>query len=455
MKCNCIWGMVLTVFLCISGSALAVLTGSGTQVDPYLIQSRADFDEFANPANAGLYWASGMHTKLMCDIDLAGTTYTQAVIAPQGPQFTGFFDGNSNIINNPIINQPSGSCVGLFGYVGPGGQICNLGVEDVNITGYAGVGGLAGINSGTITGCYTTGLVSGTGYYVGGIVGQNYKGTIINCYSTGSVSGNDLVGGLVGYNSDYPSFLISCYAIGAVSGTGRVGGIVGVNIATVTGCFWDTLTSGKKISSGGTGIPTDTMHNSQTYLRTFWDFKGETINGTEDIWTMPTGGGYPILSWQIEDSAVSNDEMDVAVPVTAGSTISSSSVDATGLDITGNGYNDCADVWYYFDCTEEGKYTITVEPNGFNSTLGVFDAMQREIIFNDDFFGEKSVVILNASAGRRYYIRIAGYDGQTGNFTLTVAQGAIQAVQGDVNYDGFVNLSDFAIFANNWLVGLN
>jgi hypothetical protein len=123
------------------------------------------------------------------------------------------------------------------------------------------------------------------------------------------------------------------------------------------------------------------------------------------------------------------------------------------LDITRNGYNDSADVWYYFDCTETDKYTVTVTPNGFNSTLGVFDAAQREIVFNDDFFGEKSVVILNASAGRRYYIRVAGYDGQTGNFTLAVAQGAVQAIQGDLNYDGVVNLADFSIFAGQWLEG--
>jgi len=79
-----------------------VLSGGGTSINPYLIQSRLDFDEFANPANSATYWASGRYTKLMCDVNLSDTTYTQAVIAPdtstspdfQGAQFTGVFNGN-------------------------------------------------------------------------------------------------------------------------------------------------------------------------------------------------------------------------------------------------------------------------------------------------------------------------------------------------------------------------
>ena len=93
---------ILTAVLCFSGNVLAVLSGGGTSINPYLIQSRLDFDEFANPANSATYWASGRYTKLMCDVNLSDTTYTQAVIAPdtstspdfQGAQFTGVFNGN-------------------------------------------------------------------------------------------------------------------------------------------------------------------------------------------------------------------------------------------------------------------------------------------------------------------------------------------------------------------------
>jgi len=93
--------------------------------------------------------------------------------------------------------------VGLFGYVGSGGVVKNMGLENVNVVGGWDVGGLVGQNYyGTVSNCYSTGSVSGGYDRVGGLVGQNYYGTVSNCYSTGSVSGGyDRVGGLVGYNS--------------------------------------------------------------------------------------------------------------------------------------------------------------------------------------------------------------------------------------------------------------
>jgi len=193
------------------------------------------------------------------------------------------------------------------------------------------------------------------------------------------------------------------------------------------------------------------MQNPETYLRAYWDFKGEIANGTEDIWAMPEGGGYPILSWQVQAASLANDEMAGAIPIHTGESMTASSTGATGLDLTVHGYNDSKDVWYVFTPATDGTFTITVFDSSFDATLGVFDAIGREVVFNDDFFGEKSVVILKAKAGKPYYLRIAGHDGQTGSFTLAVDEGAVQAIQGDLNYDGCVNLPDLAIFAANWL----
>ena len=39
------------------------------------------------------------------------------------------------------------------------------------------------------------------------------------------------------------------------------------------------------------------MKARSTFTDAGWDFVGETVNGTADIWRMPSGG-YPILSWQ-------------------------------------------------------------------------------------------------------------------------------------------------------------
>jgi hypothetical protein len=417
--------------------------GSGTGEAPYQISTAAHWQELmATSADWNKQFI------LTSNINLAGITVTP--VGNNSTAFTGVFDGGGHIISNVVINTPGSGSVGLFGYVS-GGKIKNLGVMDANIQGSSSVGGLVGQNSGTLTGCYATGSVTGTNS-VGGLVGNKGSGVIDSCYATCTVSGNSYVGGLVGLVGAPGGTMSTCYAAGAVSGNNYVGGLVGENYAgTIIACFWDMQTSGQSVNYG-IGLPTAAMQNPETYLRAFWDFKGEIANGTEDTWTMPDGGGYPILSWQAGASVLANDEMNGAISINAGASIIATSVGATGLDLTRNGYNDCKDVWYVFTPAADGKYTISVLNSSFDTTLGVFDAIGKEVAFNDDFFGKKSVVILKANVGKPYYLRIAGYDKQTGTFTLTVAEGAIQAIQGDLNYDGNVNLDDLSLMAQNWLV---
>jgi hypothetical protein len=104
----------------------------------------------------------------------------------------------------------------------------------------------------------------------GGLVGEN-KGQIIRCYSTCRVGGDgSYLGGLIGYSSG----------------------------ATVTASFWDKEASEMLYSYGGTGLPTVLMQTESTFTDAGWDFVGEVINGTEDIWKMNCEGmSYPKLSW--------------------------------------------------------------------------------------------------------------------------------------------------------------
>lgn len=427
--------------------------GSGSEALPYKIGTLGDWQELMTTS---LDWDK--HFMLTEDLNFNGLSLTP--VGNGSTPFSGVFNGQNHVISNFVINLPADNYVGLFGRFesySSGAKIYNLGLEGVNITGKGHVGGLAGKVSGVqiISSCYATGTVSGYSS-VGGLLGSVSSSSISYCYAAGTVSGDrdigdENVGGLVGYA--YTSPITFCYSTSTVSGHSEVGGLVAYTDGSVTSCFWDAETSGLNYSAGGVGLSTAIMQNSEAYLRAFWDFKGEIKNGTNDTWAMPQGGGYPVLAWQLDESPLSNDEMGNAIAVTVGSTVSATSVGATGLDLTRNGYDDLADVWYYFDCTSVGKYTITVEPDGFDSTMAVFDERQTEIVFNDDFFSGKSVVILKAASGRRYYIRVAGNDGQTGNFALTVEQGAVEAIQADFNYDGMVNLVDFAIFAGQWLEG--
>lgn len=153
-------------------------------------------------------------------------------------------------------------------------------------------GGLAGINaSGTISFCYATGTVSGTGSIAGGLVASN-TGTITSCYARGSVTGYKDVGGLIGQHSSGTG-LYSCYSTGLVTGTTFLGGRVGPNSTpTASVCYWDRDRSGQSASGAGEVRTTDEMtypYPTNTYAG--WDFAL--------VWATDTVGdindGYPYL----------------------------------------------------------------------------------------------------------------------------------------------------------------
>jgi hypothetical protein len=225
--------------------------GSGDPNDPYQIWTPEQMNTIGTEPND---WDN--HFKLMDDIDMSSYTGTQYnIIGNNTIKFTGTFDGNGYIIRNLTITAPSQDYIGLFGYLGSEGQINNLGVENVNITGHNCVGGLVGGYDGTITSCYTTGSVIGTSA-IGGLVGRNFRGTITSCYATGTVNstspvGAPSVGGLVGYNNNT---ITSCYATNSVSGFQYIGGLVGFNddYGTITSCY----ATGSASSTSSIGAPT-------------------------------------------------------------------------------------------------------------------------------------------------------------------------------------------------------
>jgi hypothetical protein len=163
-------------------------------------------------------------------------------------------------------------------------------------SGWSGFGGLVGQNDGLVTNCYVIGDVSATRGYIGGLIGRNHN-SITNCYAIGNVSGEGDVGGLLGLNS---GLITNCYSAGNVTGTNNIGGLVGNgNPDRVISSFWDIETSGRATSDGGTGKTTAEMQTAGTFLGAGWDFMDETDNGTEDIWWIDEGRGYPHLWWEL------------------------------------------------------------------------------------------------------------------------------------------------------------
>jgi hypothetical protein len=318
--------------------------GTGEPNDPYEI---AVADQLFHLADHRHLWDKAY--RLVNDIDLhpdrtSRAPINQAVIH----RFAGIFDGNDHTISNLMIS--GGSHLGLFGHVESSGQVFDLSIVAVNMIGSDDlVGGLAGYNDGSISGCYATGVVNGEAS-TGGLVGRN-NGSIVSSYSAVTVSAVDYVGGLVGENSGSITTSYSTGAVnasGATYGTWGVGGLAGTNdpngqiancYSSVSGArgglvgqnfgsiatsyssgrggslvrsngpasyngtaeasFWDIQSSGQtRSAAGGTGLTTSEMQMAGTFLSAGWDFIDETENGTDDIWWIDEGRDYPRLWWE-------------------------------------------------------------------------------------------------------------------------------------------------------------
>ncbi|MFZ0035048.1 MAG: GLUG motif-containing protein [Sedimentisphaerales bacterium] len=294
-----ITNFVFVLFIVTSANA-APWAGSGTSADPYQIWDANGLNAIGADPN---YY--GSHFKLMADINLAGITYTDAVIPYSGTAFTGVFDGNTHIITNLTINTSGANTdyLGLFGGLDSGAVLKDVGIKNLNIT--AGdssqnIGALAGINAGTIQGCFAQGAITdgNESLYVGGLVGTHYA-IIQNCYADVDVNAgasSQNIGGLIGM-CYYFSVASNCYAAGHVSGGIAVGGFAGSsNLMTlILNCYFLHPDDGGGPDNGIGIVLTDAQMRQQSSFAG-WDFFAEAVNGTEEIWKM---NGYPVLSWQI------------------------------------------------------------------------------------------------------------------------------------------------------------
>ncbi len=317
-------------------------SGSGTSTDPYLIASLENLTWVSQNSSS---WSK--YFSQTADIDASATgeggDWGTAGWQPIGNSmiyFRGTYNGNFYTISNLYVYRPATSGVGLIGY--STGTIKNVIMENVDITGYQYTGGLTGTSgcimnssvSGRVTAngtqcggiagfpmgnvyrCFSTAAITGT-YFVGGIIG-NTDSDVYDCFATGPVSGTSDVGGLIGYLDKSDPDVYRCYSIGSVSGSGGglIGGVDGNGDAYYS--YWNTETSGKTSSAGGTAKTTPEMKTQTTYST--WDF-----STTSGIWAMDSEGsindGYPYLTWQI-------------TPATQASAISFSDIEDLQMTVT-------------------------------------------------------------------------------------------------------------------------
>ena len=187
-----------TDFQIAGGSFLRTYGGTGTTADPYLV-----FDAYGLQGMGSLTLLAKAFAQYG-NIDLYGVASWNggkgwAPIGSAANPFTGSFTGK--YIYDLTINRPTEDNVGLFGVVGPGATIDNVGLysaDPISVTGNSNVGALAGTSYGTITNSFVTnfGLIHGSGSNAGGLIGDMAGGSLSNSFSAINVQGDSGVGGL-------------------------------------------------------------------------------------------------------------------------------------------------------------------------------------------------------------------------------------------------------------------
>lgn len=211
----------LMMAFCLTANAM---TGSGTESDPYIVETEDDFVSIQSKLSA--------HYKLNSDLEFTSTT--GAIV--EGT-FTGVFDGNGHTVDLSISVESSSTNTfdALFGV--STGTIKNL-VITGSVSGSDKVAGVVGkIEGGLVDNCVNYATITGK-KNVGGVVGLIYKGgAVTNCINFGEINGHKPIskgldmGGVVGcvWDVSHSSLVVSsCLNFGPVYGQGfNAGGVVG------------------------------------------------------------------------------------------------------------------------------------------------------------------------------------------------------------------------------------
>ena len=282
--------------------------GNGTETEPYIIATAAQLDEVRNFPSACF--------ELSKDIDLSSYLNSNSSGWTPIKDFAGKFDGKKHTIKGLWISLSSINNVGLFANIygysdNKRASVSNLfvNISKKGITGGGRVGGICGsLAYGNIENCMVTGDISGY-QYVGGIVGYveycEVASNISQCASSGNITATKgYVGGILGYY-DGTCSIKNCYSIANVKGEGsyssRVCGIGGPDAnCYFAGTISDTgdvypigvyntnsyYDSEKTKISGKQGALTTKQMKQQASFQG-WDF--------DNIWTIQEGVDYPKL----------------------------------------------------------------------------------------------------------------------------------------------------------------
>lgn len=184
--------------------------GTGTETDPYLIETPQNLAWLSDMVNNGVSTYSGVYFKQIEDFNMNNILFD--CIGAQN-SFNGHYDGNFNSISNLVISD-------LSNYLGLFGNTANATLRGICVRGIRGNG------------------MSNNKLYVGAICGKSHRDTILQCSCIGDVLLQETsynssflnIGGLIGYASF--SVVEECFVKGNVRSERYynicyIGGIIG------------------------------------------------------------------------------------------------------------------------------------------------------------------------------------------------------------------------------------
>ena len=213
--------------------------GSGTEEDPYVIVTAAQWNALANAANASDA-ASKACYRLASDIDFTGLTPVLFGAAESRP-FKGSFNGNGHTVGNMTIKATTPSPAAPFGFT-DGASLQGIRFKDIDIStnGYycAGVTGYA--KGTTIENCAVEGVLFSSGNlsnysYTAGVAGRTSKCTIKDCTVRADITAiSNQVGGFVGTSQNTVIERCALQDGSSVYGSYYAGGICGTALGEET-----------------------------------------------------------------------------------------------------------------------------------------------------------------------------------------------------------------------------
>ena len=227
--------------------------------------------------------------------------------------------------NSTISATGSSTCAG--GIVGQNseenrvetsGRLLKCAVNGITISGYW-AGGIAGENAfGTVAQCvvYRSVIIHESGQNstrLGGVVGYNARGEVVASYSAYTTVGaqdlnSEAMGGIVGYNYSSSAYVYGCYSthVSLLGNAGNnIGAIAGYNNGHVTSCYAvlpenvsDINLVGNNIATSGIDHCVEVGGNNYTELENASDLTvtDGTVWKAAEIWEITASGATPTIN---------------------------------------------------------------------------------------------------------------------------------------------------------------